>query len=75
MQPTLPSVSFHDRISISLEQPATRPIIEIRSAGSADGQTKLEDKVEFRKDGEALIKGTGIEVHRIAALLVWRHVS
>lgn len=30
---------------------------------------KLADKVEFRSDGEAILKGTGIEVHRIAALL------
>jgi uncharacterized protein (DUF433 family) len=30
---------------------------------------ELAEKVEFRDDGEALIKGTDIEVHRIAALL------
>lgn len=30
---------------------------------------KLQDRVEFRDDGEPLIKGTSIEVHRIAALL------
>ena len=30
---------------------------------------ELHDKVEFRSDGEALLKGTGIEAHRIAALL------
>jgi len=30
---------------------------------------KLGDKVEFRGDGEPLLKGTTIEVHRIAALL------
>lgn len=30
---------------------------------------KLGEKVEFRKDGEAVLKGTDIEVHRIAALL------
>jgi uncharacterized protein (DUF433 family) len=29
----------------------------------------LAEKVEFRRDGEALLKGTDIEVHRIAALL------
>ena len=29
----------------------------------------LAEKVEFRKDGEALLKGTDIEVYRIAALL------
>jgi uncharacterized protein (DUF433 family) len=29
----------------------------------------LAEKVEFRKDGEAVLKGTDIEVHRIAALL------
>ena len=28
----------------------------------------LAEKVEFRKDGEAVLKGTDIEVHRIAAL-------
>lgn len=30
---------------------------------------ELGEKVEFRKDGEALLKGKNIEVHRIAALL------
>jgi uncharacterized protein (DUF433 family) len=30
---------------------------------------ELVDKVEFRADGEALLKDTGIEVYRIAALL------
>jgi uncharacterized protein (DUF433 family) len=30
---------------------------------------ELADKVEFRKDGEAVLKGTSIEVHRISALL------
>lgn len=30
---------------------------------------ELAEKVEFRKDGEAILKGTGIEVYRIAALL------
>lgn len=30
---------------------------------------ELHDLVEFRADGEALIAGTAIEVHRIAALL------
>lgn len=29
----------------------------------------LAEKVEFRKDGEALLKGTDIEVYRIASLL------
>lgn len=29
----------------------------------------LSEKVEFRKDGEALLRGTDLEVHRIAALL------
>lgn len=31
--------------------------------------TALADKVEFRTDGEPLLKGTSIEVYRIAALL------
>ena len=31
---------------------------------------ELAEKVEFRKDGEAVLKGTGIEVYRIAALLI-----
>jgi len=30
---------------------------------------KLAETVEFRKDGEPLLKGTDVEVHRIAALL------
>jgi len=30
---------------------------------------ELAEKVEFRKDGEAVLKGTGVEVYRIAALL------
>jgi len=29
----------------------------------------LAEKVEFRKDGEAVLQGTDIEVHRIASLL------
>ena len=29
----------------------------------------LSEKVEFRKDGEAVLKGTDLEVYRIAALL------
>lgn len=31
--------------------------------------TELAEKVEFRRDGEAMLKGTDVEVHRIAALL------
>ncbi|RXH15604.1 DUF433 domain-containing protein [Bradyrhizobium guangzhouense] len=31
--------------------------------------TELAGKVEFRRDGEAVLKGTKVEVHRIAALL------
>lgn len=31
--------------------------------------TALADKVEFRTDGEPLLKGTSIEVYRVAALL------
>jgi uncharacterized protein (DUF433 family) len=31
--------------------------------------SELAEKVEFRRDGEAVLKGTQIEVHRIAALL------
>jgi uncharacterized protein (DUF433 family) len=30
---------------------------------------ELAEKVEFRKDGEAILKGTDVEAHRIAALL------
>jgi uncharacterized protein (DUF433 family) len=30
---------------------------------------RLQDKVEFRKDGEPVLKGTDLEVYRIAALL------
>jgi uncharacterized protein (DUF433 family) len=30
---------------------------------------KLAKKVEFRQDGEAVLKGTDVEVHRVAALL------
>lgn len=35
----------------------------------ADELSRLVEKVEFRKDGEPLLKGTTIEVHRVAALL------
>ena len=35
----------------------------------AQDLAELAGKVEFRNDGEALLKGTDIEVHRIAALL------
>ncbi|MBN9263268.1 MAG: hypothetical protein J0I75_01665, partial [Hyphomicrobium sp.] len=31
--------------------------------------SELAEKVEFRKDGEAILRGTTIEAHRIAALL------
>jgi hypothetical protein len=31
--------------------------------------TDLAEKVEFRQDGEALLKGTDVELYRIAALL------
>jgi uncharacterized protein (DUF433 family) len=31
--------------------------------------SELAEEVEFRSDGEAVLKGTNIEVHRIAALL------
>ncbi|WP_442753275.1 DUF433 domain-containing protein [Methylocystis sp. JAN1] len=30
---------------------------------------KLAEKVEFRRDGEAILKGTDVEVYRVAALL------
>ncbi len=30
---------------------------------------EMAEKVEFRQDDEALLKGTGVEIHRIAALL------
>lgn len=30
---------------------------------------ELADKVEFRRDGEAVLKGTDVEVYRVAALL------
>jgi uncharacterized protein (DUF433 family) len=39
--------------------------VELRTANLAE----LADKVEFRVDGEPLLKGTEIEVYRIAALL------
>jgi uncharacterized protein (DUF433 family) len=39
--------------------------VEKRTAKLAE----LADKVEFRKDGEAILKGTNVEVHRVAALL------
>jgi uncharacterized protein (DUF433 family) len=35
----------------------------------AAGLVALADKVVFRDDGEAVLKGTDVEVHRIAALL------
>ncbi len=39
--------------------------VEARTRDLAD----LSEKIEFRKDGEAVLKGTDVEVHRIAALL------
>jgi uncharacterized protein (DUF433 family) len=39
--------------------------VESRTLGLA----QLAEKVEFRRDGEAVLKNTNIEVHRIAALL------
>jgi uncharacterized protein (DUF433 family) len=40
--------------------------VRVRTADLTD----LADKVEFRADGEPVLKGTEIEVYRIAALLV-----
>ena len=39
--------------------------VERRTAKLAE----LSDKVEFRSDGEAVLKGSGIEVYRVATLL------
>jgi len=47
------------------------PIDEVKAEVRKRAQelAKLGEKVEFRSDGEAVLKRTGIEVHRIAALL------
>lgn len=38
-------------------------------AERARALAELSDAVEFRSDGEPVLKGTGVEVHRVAALL------
>lgn len=51
------------RLSVAIDD--LRAELEQRARQLAE----LADKVEFRKDGEALLKHTSIEAHRIAALL------
>jgi hypothetical protein len=52
------------RLSVALDE--FKAEIETRAQELA----ALADKVEFRKDNEAVLKGTDIEVYRIAALLL-----
>ncbi|TWB23447.1 uncharacterized protein DUF433 [Nitrospirillum amazonense] len=47
----------------------TMDAFEAEVEARAQELSALADKVEFRADGEPLLKGTAIEVHRIAALL------
>lgn len=51
------------RLSVAIDDLKTE--VEKRARALAE----LAEKVEFRKDGEAILKGTNIEAHRIAALL------
>jgi len=43
--------------------------LEDEGAARARELAGLADKVDYRADGEPVLKGTAIEVHRIAALL------
>lgn len=51
------------RLRVDIED--LKALVEERARELAE----LAEKVSFRKDGEAVLKGTDIEVHRIAALL------
>lgn len=51
------------RLSVAIDD--LRAEVENRARELAE----LAEKVEFRKDGEAVLKGSGVEVYRIAALL------
>lgn len=51
------------RLSVAIEDLRTE--VEARSRELAE----LSAKVEFRPDGEAVLKGTSVEVYRLAALL------
>jgi uncharacterized protein (DUF433 family) len=50
---------------LSVEIDDFRAAVEARTSELSE----LADKVEFRADGEVLLKGTAIEIYRIAALL------
>lgn len=51
------------RLSVAVDD--LRAEVEARTRDLAE----LSKKIEFRKDGEAVLKGTDVEVYRIAALL------
>jgi len=51
------------RISVSIDD------LKAEVYKRAGELTELVEKVEFRQDGEAILKGTNVEVYRIAALL------
>lgn len=51
------------RISVAIND------LKVEVAGRAREFAALSDEVEFRPDGEAVLKGTDVEVHRVAALL------
>jgi uncharacterized protein (DUF433 family) len=51
------------RLSVAIDD----PIVEVRRREQE--LADLAEKIEFRQDGESMLKGMGVEVHRIAALL------
>lgn len=57
-----PEVRF-GRLSVSIDDLRAEVHKRARDLG------ELAEQVEFRQDGEAVLKGTNVEVHRVAALL------
>lgn len=51
------------RLSIAIDD------LKAEAQDRARELTELSEKVEFRRDGEAVLKGTDVEVYRVAALL------
>lgn len=64
---SLPLDSTHEvrfgRLSVAVDD--LRAEVKARTRDLAE----LSEKIEFRKDGEAVLKGTDVEVYRVAALL------
>ncbi|MFG1304693.1 DUF433 domain-containing protein [Xanthobacter autotrophicus] len=61
-------IERHDEVQFGRFRIAVGDLVE-EVERRTDDLAALADKVEFRADGEPLLKGTSIEVYRIAALL------